>query len=57
MDGVRSASVNYATQSAQVVLEKEEVDLSTLKKAIQSIGVFGKARAKDSSGWKSNGRR
>lgn len=38
MEGVRSASVNYATHSAQVVLEKEEVDLSTLKKAIQSIG-------------------
>ena len=38
MEGVRSASVNYATHSAQVVLEKEEIDLQYLKKAIQSIG-------------------
>jgi len=38
LEGVRSASVNYATHSAQVILEKEVVDLTTLKKAIQSIG-------------------
>lgn len=36
--GVRSASVNYAAHSAQVVLENEDVDLSSLKKAVQSIG-------------------
>ena len=36
--GVKSASVNYATHSAQVVLEKDELDLSSLKKAVQSIG-------------------
>jgi P-type Cu2+ transporter len=36
--GVRAASVNYATQSVQVTLEKAEIDLSVLKKAVQSIG-------------------
>ncbi len=38
VDGVRSASVNYATHSAHLILEKEEADLSPLKKAVQSVG-------------------
>ncbi|EPR67220.1 heavy metal translocating P-type ATPase [Cyclobacterium qasimii] len=36
--GIQSASVNYATQSALITLEKEGLDLTEAKKNIQSIG-------------------
>nr|MBI1231460.1 heavy metal translocating P-type ATPase [Cytophagales bacterium] len=35
--GVKTASVNYATHSAQIVLE-DDIDLTTLKKAVQAVG-------------------
>ena len=36
--GIQSASVNYASQSALITLEKEGTDLREAKKNIQSIG-------------------
>lgn len=37
-EGIQSATVNYANQSAIITLENEGVDLSVAKKNIQSIG-------------------
>jgi len=36
--GIKSASVNYATQSALISIEKEGMDLTEAKKNVQSIG-------------------
>ncbi|WP_073090636.1 heavy metal translocating P-type ATPase [Cyclobacterium lianum] len=36
--GIKSATVNYATQTATIVLEQDQADLSQAKKNIQEIG-------------------
>ncbi|HSI74744.1 MAG TPA: heavy metal-associated domain-containing protein [Lunatimonas sp.] len=39
MEGVRSASVNYASHSAQSILDKEEVEIAGAAMALSSVSV------------------
>ena len=40
LNGVKSASVNFATESVQVEYDNEKISPADIKKAVQEIGNF-----------------